>query len=56
MYCSGEIRRVKDTILEKNLACIELTGEITSDKVLELLESAALFIIPSYAEGLPIAM
>jgi len=52
----GEIRRVKDTILERKIACIELTGEINSDKVLELLQGAAIFIIPSYAEGLPIAM
>ena len=56
VFVSGEIRRVKDPILEKNLACIEQPGEITSDKVLELLQSAALFTIPSYAEGLPIAM
>jgi glycosyltransferase involved in cell wall biosynthesis len=52
----GEIRRVRDTILEKKIVFVELTGEINSDKVLGLLQEAAVFVLPSYAEGLPIAM
>jgi len=51
-----EFERIKNDIAQPGLKPADLVLEAEPGKVRQLVEKAALFVIPSYVEGLPIAM
>lgn len=51
-----ELERIKNSIAHPGLKPVDLVLEAEPGKVRQLVEKAALFAIPSYVEGLPIAM
>jgi glycosyltransferase involved in cell wall biosynthesis len=53
----GDLIAAQALIAELKLErCVSLTGWIDSKKIHELYASAAIFVLPSYAEGLPMAL
>lgn len=54
---NGEIERLDRYIIENNLSnFVKYDGWVSGDKKDDLLNSADIFILPSYAEGLPISI
>jgi len=51
-----ELARVKESISAKRIEKIQLVLDAVPEKVLEFLKRAALFVLPSHQEGLPIAL
>lgn len=53
----GDIKKVRNLIDKKNLTKnIEIVGWVNFDKKLDLLQSVGTMILPSYNEGLPMAI
>lgn len=52
----GEIEKVNQLIQEKNLSNVKNLGWINSIDKIKLLKEANLFVLPSYNEGLPMAI
>jgi glycosyltransferase involved in cell wall biosynthesis len=54
---NGEIRQVKEKIQEKGLRLMfEILGWISGEQKHEMLQTADLFLLPSYQEGLPMSV
>lgn len=59
LYCcgNGEVERTRSMVLELGLSGgVEVPGWIDGNEKLELLHRCALFVLPSYNEGLPMAI
>ena len=54
---NGEVEKVKSYILEKHLKdIVEYKGWVSGNDKVHLLNSADIFVLPSYNEGLPISI
>lgn len=51
-----ELTQVKESISAKRIEKVQLVLDAVPEKVLELLKKAAIFVLPSHQEGLPIAL
>lgn len=56
LYGDGDLKLVSEIIQEKNLSNVEIKGWIDHDKKWKEMEQAILNILPSYNEGLPMAI
>ncbi|MFC4652859.1 glycosyltransferase family 4 protein [Lactococcus nasutitermitis] len=56
LYGDGEIEIVRDIIAKNNLTNVFVGGWVDGDKKVEAMKEAALNILPSYNEGMPMAI
>lgn len=56
LYGDGEVDKVADEIKQRNLTNVQLGGWIDAEAKEKVLQDAVLHILPSYHEGLPMAI
>lgn len=52
----SELVKISDMLKQEHLNDIELTGYVVGNEKFKLLSSASLFVLPSYTEGMPVAV